>query len=562
MEFHDTGVVAASSTYIWNACPFGSFTTGHPDTTVYFTSPGVYCPPTVTIQNGACAVTINYYDSLRVFPLPFVSVSHMPILCYGRDTTLIATSTIGVDHYNWVSSTSNITYWHPVDSAFVTIHPTATTTYTVTAFTDRGCTDTETVTINVDPQLFLRISGRDSVCIGLCDTLIASGVAGASYVWAGVGVACAVCDTNIVCITSTKTFTASATDAAGCSASNTFKVTVNPAPVVSYKPNPAYICKGYDTTHLYVSGAAKYYWKTNVHLSCDSCSNPICSTPTNLVYTVTGVSKFGCIDSIKVPVTVYDTNATVIGLDTSICKGTSAHLYVRGGISYTWIPTTGLDDPRSDAPYATPDETTTYKVYIKENVCFKDTQSVTVTVIPLPRVRLPQEVTVLSGTSVQLYADTLNHVFLTDYTWTPSDSTLSCIHCPRPLATPIVTTTYSVTVATQEGCTGSGTVTIKVLCDNSQVFIPNTFTPNGDGVNDQFYVSGRGLGKVTRMAIYNRWGELVYESTGTAANDGGAGWDGTYKGQALAPDVFVYKIDVVCSTGEPFSFQGDISLVR
>jgi gliding motility-associated-like protein len=94
------------------------------------------------------------------------------------------------------------------------------------------------------------------------------------------------------------------------------------------------------------------------------------------------------------------------------------------------------------------------------------------------------------------------------------------------------------------------------------VFIPNTFTPNGDGVNDRFYVSGRGLGAVTKMAIYNRWGELVYEGTGARANDPGFGWDGTYKGEVLAPDVFVYVIEVQCTTGEPFTFRGDISLIR
>ncbi len=562
LEFHDTGIVAASAHYIWNTCPFGTFATSGPDTTINFATSGVYCPPSVVIQNGGCAVTITYGDSLRVFPLPFVTLNHLPVLCYGRDTTLIASSTLAISHYHWDPPISDITYWHPTDSAFVTVHPHSTITYTVTGYTIHGCIDTETTTVVVDPQLHLTIHGRDSMCIGQCDTLVASGVAGASYIWSGVGTSCAVCDTNIVCITSTKTFTASATDAAGCSASNTFKVTVNPAPVIHFSPNPANICKGHDTTHLFVTGAAKYVWRSNHYLSCDSCSNPIVSTPANLVYTVTGTSKFGCIDSIKVPVTVFDTNATTISNDTSICKGSTANLYAAGGVKYQWLPTTGLDNPTSPRPNATPDVTTHYRVYITENVCFRDTQNVTVTVIPIPQIQLPPEVTVLAGTSVQLFASVLNNVKLTDFKWTPADSTLSCIECPRPIATPVVTTTYSVTVATTEGCATSGSTTIRILCDNSQVFIPNTFTPNGDGVNDRFFVSGRGLGKVTRMAIYNRWGEMIYESLGAQANDGGVGWDGTYKGQVLAPDVFIYRIDVLCSTGEPFSFKGDISLVR
>ena len=101
------------------------------------------------------------------------------------------------------------------------------------------------------------------------------------------------------------------------------------------------------------------------------------------------------------------------------------------------------------------------------------------------------------------------------------------------------------------------------MCDNSQVFIPNTFTPNGDGHNDRFYVSGKGIGSVLRLSVYNRWGELMFETHNTNANDPAAGWDGTYKGVVLEPDVFVYIVQVTCELGgQPYNFKGDISLVR
>ena len=102
-----------------------------------------------------------------------------------------------------------------------------------------------------------------------------------------------------------------------------------------------------------------------------------------------------------------------------------------------------------------------------------------------------------------------------------------------------------------------------MFCDGAQVFIPNTFTPNGDGVNDRFYVSARGVSSIVRLSVYNRWGELVFQSLNSQPNTPGAGWDGTYKGLVLEPDVFVYVAEVICELGgQPFSFKGDVSIVR
>ncbi|MBC7554822.1 MAG: PKD domain-containing protein [Taibaiella sp.] len=562
VKFTDTGGLSATEAYIWNTCPFGALTTTADSIELDYTTAGTYCPPTLVLQSGSCVVNIgNLTDSIRVYPLPTVSVVQTPpgILCYGGSATLVAS---GADSYSWSPTTylDDPTIATPsVSSASVT------TTYVVTGTTIHGCVDTQTVTVVVNPAISITITGRDSVCIGRCDTLIASGVTGASYVWTGVGTSCAVCDTNVVCITSTHTYTVRATDGAGCSDSTTFKVTVNPAPVLRVTPDPAFVCQGIDTTHLYITGAQDYIWRPRLGLSCDSCADPLVTITSNIIYSVTGISKFGCLDSIIVPVTHYDTTDTWISADTSICRGDVAHLSARGGIGYLWKPGSTLDDPTSYRPNATPVANTTYTVYIKENVCFNDTLTVNVRVVQIPVLTLPPSVTIIAGNSVQLFAnygDTANSSFLTSFLWTPSDSTLTCFDCPRPIATPANTTTYSVTASTNEGCSASGSVTINVICNDNQIFIPNTFTPNGDGVNDRFYISGRGLGVTKKMAIYNRWGELVYEANNVKSNDPGVGWDGTVKGQVVAPDVFIYVVEVLCSTGESFIFRGDISMVR
>jgi gliding motility-associated-like protein len=289
------------------------------------------------------------------------------------------------------------------------------------------------------------------------------------------------------------------------------------------------------------------------------------------VYNVIGTSIYGCRDSVLVPVSVPDTNKNTISSDTVICLGQSAQLIAtstdyRHGKDpeyYLWTPATGLNNPNIPTPIATPDTTTTYNVIIKENVCFSDTEHVTVYVQPAPAITITTSQRVVAGTAVQLSASIGNEVLLSDYEWTPADYSLSCYRCYGPIATPTVTTTYTFTATSVYGCVSSADVTISLFCDGSQVFIPNTFTPNGDGANDRFYINAKGVSLVVRLSVYNRWGELVFESLNSQPNDPAAGWDGTYKGLVLEPDVFVYVAEVICEIGnEPFSFKGDVSIVR
>ena len=560
LHFTNTGSAALGTNYIWSVCPFGSFTSTTPDTTLVFATAGDYCTPSVIIENTGCIVNVNSTDSIHIYPTPIVTVTHAPRICYGATDVLTAT---GADTYSWASPTGIICS----SCSFIAVSPLVTTVYTVTGTNVSGCTDVELVTVNVDSPIIIHITGRDSMCIGEQDTLFATGGSGV-FSWTThpgpdttSGLSCNVCNPVIVRTTTTKTYWAITTNALGCKDSASFKVTVNPLPIMHVSPDPAYVCAG-DSTQLIATGANKYLWKPRIGLSNDSIGNPKSGILANIIYTVTGTTQYGCRDSITVPVESYHRNFTEIRSDTVICAGDKARLFATGGLSYVWHPGNHLTDSTIYNPIATPPVTTLYTVHIHENPCFDTTRNVLVTVIPLPILRVPPTTTIIAGNSVQLYADTLNHVFLTSYAWTPADSTLTCTDCPHPIATPIVTTTYSVTATTIEGCAGSATVTVKLLCETSQVFIPNTFTPNGDGNNDRFYVSGKGLGLIKRMAVYNRWGELVYEAYNVRPNDPGVGWDGTYRGEVVAPDVFVYVLDVMCSTGEPFVFRGDISLVR
>jgi len=362
----------------------------------------------------------------------------------------------------------------------------------------------------------------------------------------------------------------------GCA--STAILNVHPLPVITITPADSalwYICKGTGVSlqlSANTTDIASYLWTPNIFISpSNTISNPSFSDSTDLVYHLKETTIYGCIDSMAIPITVYDSAITTISNDTSICAGTSAYLIAYSSsdtvsadlTTYLWTPSTGLNFDNIYNPIATPETTTTYTVFIQENPCFSATRDVTVTVIPIPEIAVTAQTPITAGYPSQLSATITNSVVVSAWSWTPT-STLSCDSCFDPIAIPTMNTTYTVTATTPIGCVGTADVTVVLGCKEAQqIFIPNTFTPNGDGNNDRFYLSGRGLGQIKRMSVYNRWGEEVYHAENINANDPGAGWDGTYRGQVLQPDVFVYVFDVLCEVDNTtFSLKGDISLVR
>jgi gliding motility-associated-like protein len=149
------------------------------------------------------------------------------------------------------------------------------------------------------------------------------------------------------------------------------------------------------------------------------------------------------------------------------------------------------------------------------------------------------------------------------YNWTPAKN-LSCTDCANPYANPKFTTTYTVRAEDQYGCANTKDITVTVVCNGLNYFVPNTFSPNGDGVNDVFAPRGVGLARVNSMRIFNRWGQMVFEKMNFLANDRTptGGWDGTFKGKPASPDVYVYIIEFVCENASIVPVKGNVALVR
>jgi gliding motility-associated-like protein len=189
----------------------------------------------------------------------------------------------------------------------------------------------------------------------------------------------------------------------------------------------------------------------------------------------------------------------------------------------------------------------------------KDTAYQNILVHPLPQVTMPSTLIKQVGFPIIIPATYSSNVV--SYNWVPASS-LSCADCPQPETNSKFDETYIVTFVDSNTCRNSGQIKVIVVCKNANVFLPNTFSPNADGSNDIFYVRGRGLERVKSLRIFNRWGEVVFESSNFPVNDSKYGWDGMYKGKRASPDVYVYQVEVFCENSDTIKFEGNVALIQ
>ena len=139
--------------------------------------------------------------------------------------------------------------------------------------------------------------------------------------------------------------------------------------------------------------------------------------------------------------------------------------------------------------------------------------------------------------------------------WTPSDG-LSCSNCPQPVfSSSAGSYSYTLVITYNQECTVSDIVRVFVQSQH-RVYVPNSFTPNNDGVNDVFYAYPVGA-KYFNIVIYDRWGEKVFES-----NDEGQGWDGRYMGALMDPGIYVYMMNLTFNDNYTVHNKGSITLIR
>ncbi|MEO1260622.1 MAG: gliding motility-associated C-terminal domain-containing protein [Bacteroidota bacterium] len=146
--------------------------------------------------------------------------------------------------------------------------------------------------------------------------------------------------------------------------------------------------------------------------------------------------------------------------------------------------------------------------------------------------------------------------------WTPAEF-LSCSDCMQPFASPIQQTSFNVTVTSKDGCSETATTLLLVRKDVN-IYVPNAFSPNGDGTNDQLliYTGGNGISQINSFKVFSRWGESVFQYFDFQPNDPAYGWDGTHKEEVLNPGVFVWFADVELIDGTTKLLKGEVHLIR
>lgn len=532
-----------AATYLWSP------TTGLSCTTCSNPTASISSTTTYTVQGtNTFGCIANSQVTVIVNMPPVLTTNTPPPICVGTATPLQVS---GATTYIWSPATG----LSCTNCSNPSASPTSTTTYTVIGTDVNGCMDTAQVTVIVNPLPPVNAGPDKTICSLKNTQLQASGAV--NYVWSpATGLSCTTCSNPIASPTNTTTYILTGTDANNCLNTDSVLVTVLPLPNVSAGPDQT-ICEG-QSVGLQVTGANSYSWTPLQYLSCYFCSSPIASPPDTFRYVVVGTDAFGCVNSDSITINVIEKQPIFIGPGDTVCKGESVQLNASGGDSYFWTPTKYLNNPTISNPIASPDENMWYKVIIHQGTCFKDSGYVVVGIRPQPTVYAGEDQTILSGASIMLYATVTN---ATKFAWTP-ESTLSCTSCQNPIATPNETTTYTVTVTNQFGCKAKDDVTINLLCERTVIFVANTFTPDGDGINDRLYPQGNGILSVKSFRIYNRWGEKVFEAQNFNANIEGLGWDGKYKGELLKPDVYVYVVDAICINGQNVQQKGDVTLYR
>ena len=463
-----------ATTYSWDqGLGAGASQTVSPTTTTSYTVTGTTSGCTAT---DVVTVTVN--------PVPTVVANGTTAICAGTSVTI---SGSGATSYSWDQGLGA--------GASQTVSPTSTTTYTLTGTTG-GCSNTDQVTITVNPIPTVTGIGSSTICEGSSLNINATGAA--TYMWdQGLGAGAS----QTVSPTVTTSYTVTGTSA-GCSNTDVVTVTVNPVPTV-VASGTSTICEGASVT-ISGSGATTYTWDQGLGAGASQTVSPTSTT----TFTVIGTSA-GCSSTDQVTITVNPIpTVTAIGA-TTICDGSSTPLNATGAASYSWDQ--GLGTGASQT--VSPSTTTTYTVTGTSAGC-SNTDQVTITVNPSPTVVGTGTSTVCAGTSV-----TLDATGATTYAWDQGVGAGA-----TQTVTPLVTTTYTVT-GTTAGCTGTDQVTITVnplptvvATGTTSICEGNTVTLDATGATTYSWDQGLGAGATQTVSPTTTTTYTVTGTSGACSN--------------------------------------------
>lgn len=318
------------------------------------------------------------------------------------------------------------------------------------------------------------------------------------------------------------------------------------------------ICEG-ESIQLSVTGTSSVVWSPGGSLSDSLILNPI-ATPLTTTTFIASTTEFGCISSDTVVITVNPLPFVDAGADSIVCENTNYNFVATasGADIFEWTPDTSLSNPNILNPSAFVTTPIVYKlIATSSQTGCKASDSIQLTP---ERVYANFEASRLEGI-IPLNIEFNNlSVGATSYIWNFGDGQSSNETSPKHLYSKAGEYLAFLIALSDRGCTDTAEA-IKILAtDKLIIFIPNVFTPNGDGINDDFQVvvSNMDIVKYLKGSIWNRWGGKVYEFE----MPNGKWWDGTANGTIYAESVYVYIIEVEDVYGKVHNFNGTITLIR
>lgn len=484
-------------------------------------------------------------------PCPAINVStssQTNVACFGQTTGSATVSASG--------GTGDYTYtWTPGNLNGASQTTLGAGTYTVNVLDANNCPGSTTVTIaQPAAALVATASSTNTDCgasTGTATASVSGGTTNYSYSWSPSGGTGSTAS-NLPA----GPYTVTVTDQNGCQSTANTTVGINGGPSISVSSSTDVSCNGVNDGAATVTGSGgtgtlTFTW-TPGNLTGASQTGLTAGT-----YTVEVSDLSGCTNSTTVTIGEPAAINIVETITQANCGSTdgSVSVVVAGGTTpytYSWTP------GGSAATSITGLAPGNYSVTVTDQVGCSATENYVVPQTGSLNVDATPEIsTINQGEFVQF-----NTTGATTYSWSPT-STLDCSDCPNPIATPSTNTMYIVTGTDASGCTGIDTVYVNVIpepIECGDIFVPTVLSPNGTGAaaNKTICVYGGCVAEIT-FAIYNRWGEKVFETTNVDLTEC---WDGTYKGKEMNAGTFAYKLIVTLTNNDVIEESGNITLVR
>lgn len=318
------------------------------------------------------------------------------------------------------------------------------------------------------------------------------------------------------------------------------------------------ICESKTTTLAATSNGSTVVWTPSTGLSNPNILTPIASPVITTRYIITATTGI-CKTKDSLDILVNPAPIANAGRDTGICFGKDIQLNGSGGIAYVWRPSTYLSGTTVSNPVVVqpPAGSITYRLTVTDaNGCISlKEDDIRIDVSRPAKLFVGYDTSIAINQPLQLFGvDVFNAGFI-NYSWLPSYG-LNNPFAKNPVAILDRDMVYNVTASNAFGCTATDDIKIKVY-KGPEIYVPNSFTPNGDGLNDVLRPIVIGMKEFHYFSVYNSYGQLVFTSA-VAAN----GWDGTFKGVKQPIGAYVWMAGAVDYKGNKIQRKGSAVLIR